>query len=198
MKLNKSTLWAFLLLVVTASLFRVWQGRPAGFVPHIAMAIFGGAIITDKKNMLGYFLPLLSIFFSDVLYEILWINGVSPIPGFYEGQVINYFLFLGLTFLGSLMKRINLKNVIGFSISGSVLFFIASNFAVWAGHGGLKRPMTFDGLMLCYGDAIAYYRDFGLIQGFVGNQILGDLFFGFLLFGCYYLIRKYTSAYQPG
>ena len=192
MKLNKSTLAAFILLIITASLYRIWDGRPEGFVPHIAMAIFGGAIVKDQKNYLGFILPLLLIFVSDVLYEVLWINELSAIPGFYEGQVINYILFAGLTLFGFLMKKINLKNVAGFSISGSVLFFIFSNFAVWATHSGLQRPMTFNGLMMCYGDAIAFYRDYGLIKGFVGNSVLGDLFFSFILFGGYYLVRKYV------
>ena len=192
MKINKSTLLVFILLIITASLYRIWDGRPEGFVPHIAMAIFGGAIVRDQKNYLGFMLPLLFIFLSDVLYEILWINKLSPIPGFYEGQVINYILFAGLTLFGFLMKKINFKNVAGFSISGSVLFFIISNFTVWAGHSPLNRPMTFDGLLMCYGDAIAFYRDYGLIKGFVGNSILGDLFFSFLLFGGYYLVKKYA------
>jgi uncharacterized protein DUF6580 len=192
MKFNKSTLAAFILLIITATLYRIWDGRPEGFVPHIAMAIFGGAIVRDQKNYLGFILPLLLIFVSDVLYEILWINKISPIPGFYEGQVVNYILFAGLTLFGFLMKKINLKNVTGFSISGSVLFFIISNFAVWADHSGLQRPLTFNGLLLCYGDAIAFYRDYGLIRGFVANSVLGDLFFSYILFGGYYLVKRYV------
>lgn len=196
MRFNKSTLATFILLIIAASLYRIWDGRPEGFVPHIAMAIFGGALVRDQKNYLGFFLPLLSIFVSDVLYEILWINRISPIPGFYEGQVINYILFAGLTMFGYLMKKINFKNVTGFSISGSVLFFLFSNFAVWAGHSGLQRPMNFNGLMLCYGDALAFYRDYGLINGFIANSVLGDLFFSYLLFGGYYLVKKYV--FKPG
>ena len=192
MKFNKTTLAAFILLLVMVSLYRIWDGRPEGFVPHIAMAIFGGAIVRDQKNYLGFILPLFLIFVSDVLYEILWVNKISPIPGFYEGQVVNYILFAGLTFFGFLMKKINLKSVTGFAISGSLLFFIVSNFAVWAAHSGLQRPMTFDGLMLCYADAIVFYRDYGLIKGFVGNAILGDLFFSYLLFGGYYLVKKFV------
>ncbi len=188
MKFTKSTLLSFLLLIVVASLYRVWEGRPFGFAPQIAMAIFGGAMIRDKK--LAFVLPLLSMLISDILYQVLYINGVTTIQGFYAGQWINYILFAGLTVFGFLMKKINLRNVLGFSIGGSLLYFIISNFAVWIGGGGLGRPLSFEGLLLCYGDALAFYRDYGLVNGFAGNFIFGDLFFSGILFGSYYLLNK--------
>jgi hypothetical protein len=190
MKWNKSTIWAFVILLVTASLYRAWDGRPFGFAPQMAMALFGGAVIRDKR--FAVLLPLLSLLISDTLYEVLYANGLSTIQGFYEGQWLTYLLFVGITFFGMLMKKISFKNVIGFTISGSLIFFLISNFGVWAANAGLQRPKTFDGLMLCYGDAIAFYRDYGLIKGFYGNQLLGDLFFSGLLFGSYVLIRSFV------
>ena len=186
MKLNKSTIWAFVLLLVTAALYRSWEGRPFGFAPQLAMALFGGAVIRDKR--FAVLLPLLSLLLSDALYEVLYINGLTTIEGYYEGQWLTYLLFVGITFFGMLMKKINVKNVIGFSISGSIIFFLLSNFGVWAAGAGLQRPQTFNGLMLCYGDAIAFYRD----NGFVANPLIGDLFFSSLLFGAYALIRMYV------
>src|SRR6218665_200885 len=189
MKLNKSTIWAFVILLLTAALYRSWDGRPFGFAPQMAMALFGGAVIKDKR--LAILLPILSLFLSDVLYQVLYMNGLSTLQGFYEGQWLNYLLFVGITFFGMLMKKIDLKNVVGFSISGSLIYFLLSNFGVWAGGGGFQRPKTFDGLMLCYGDALAFIRDYGLIKGFVGNQLIGDLFFCFLFFGVYSLEKNY-------
>jgi hypothetical protein len=188
MKSTKSLLLSFLLLVIVASLYRVWDGRPFGFAPQIAMAIFGGAVIRDRRMAL--LLPLLSMLISDVLYQVLYINGVTSIRGFYEGQWVNYLLFAGLTCFGFLMRKVNALNVLGFSIGGSVLFFLVSNFTVWIGGGGLGRPLTVEGLMLCYGDALAFYRDYGLISGFSGNFVFGDLFFSAILFGAWYLIGK--------
>ena len=194
MKLNKSTVVSFLLLVIAASMYRVWDGRPFGFAPQIAMAIFGGAVIKDKR--LAFVLPLLSMLLSDLLYQLLYINGLSTIKGFYfgSGQITNYVLFAGLTVFGFLMKKINWINVLGFSVSGSLLFFLASNFSVWLGGGGLGRPQTFEGLLLCYADAIAFHKQYGLIEGFAGNFVIGDLFFSIILFGSYYLINKYAVA----
>jgi hypothetical protein len=153
------------------------------------MAIFGGAIIKNKRW--AFILPLLSMFLSDVLYQVLYINGLSQIPGFYSGQWVNYLLFAALTVFGFGLRRFNVLNVLGFAISGSVLYFLASNFTVWLGGGGLQRPKTFDGLLLCYSDALAFYRDYGLINGFAGNFLLGDLFFCSLLFGTFYFVHRF-------
>lgn len=195
MKFSKSTLWAFVILILTASLYRVWGSRPFGFAPQVAMALFGGAVIKDKR--LAILLPMISLLISDALYQLLYAYDLSPIKGYYRGQWANYLLFIGLTLFGTLMKKINFKNVLGFTVSGSLIFFLLSNFGVWIGGGGFVRPKTFDGLLQCYGDALAFHRDYGLIQGFYGNQLIGDLFFSFVLFGAYYLVSK-VFVKEPG
>ncbi|MEO6894437.1 MAG: DUF6580 family putative transport protein, partial [Ginsengibacter sp.] len=95
MKNTKQIAASFILLIIIASLYRIMPGRPYGFAPMIAMAIFGGAVIKDKK--FAFLLPLLAMFVSDGLYQLLFINGVGNIPGFYDGQLTNYILFGGLT-----------------------------------------------------------------------------------------------------
>jgi hypothetical protein len=121
---------------------------------------------------------------------------LSPIKGYYRGQWANYLLFIGITLFGTLMRKINFKNVLGFTVSGSLIFFLLSNFGVWIGGGGFVRPKTFDGLLQCYGDALAFHRDYGLFPGFYGNQLIGDLFFSFVLFGAYYLINRFAVKKQ--
>jgi hypothetical protein len=189
MKLNRSVLLAFGLLILAASLYRAWPDRPYGFAPQMAMALFAGAVIKDKRWAI--LLPVLSMLISDVLYHFLYVSGFSVIKGFYGGQWINYLLIAGLTFFGFLMKKINAVRVTAFSLSGSILFFLASNFAVWIGGGGFGRPKTFDGMMMCYYDGLAFLRDFGVVKGFYGNLFIGDLFFCSLLFGSYYMINRF-------
>jgi hypothetical protein len=195
MKLNKSVVLAFVLLVLSASLYRIWD-RPAGFAPMLAMSIFGGAILKDKK--LAMILPLLSMLLSDTLYHILYINHLSSTPGFYQSQgffdsqFFNYSLFAGLTLFGFLMKKVNTLTVLGFSISGSILYFLTSNFFVWLGGGGFNRPKTFEGMLQCYNDALAFYRNYGLVNGFEGNFILGDIFFCAVLFATYELVNRFV------
>lgn len=188
MKLNKSLLLSFGLLVLVASLYRAWPGRPYGFAPQMAMALFGGAVIRDKKW--AFLLPLLSMLISDVLYQLLYVNGFTGIRGFYSGQWVNYLLIGGLTLFGFLLKKITAGRVFLFSVSGSVIFFLLSNFSVWVGGGGLGRPKTFSGLLQCYYDGLAFLRDYGLVKNFYGNVLLGDLFFCTLLFGSFYLMRR--------
>lgn len=193
MKLNKSLLLAFVLLLLSASLYRAWPGRPYGFAPQMAMALFAGAVIKDKRW--AFILPLLSMLISDVLYQLLYINGLTDIQGFYTGQWTNYLLIGGITAFGFLLKKINVVRVAAFSMTGSILFFLASNFTVWLGGGGLGHPKTFDGLMLCYYDGLAFLRDYGFVKGFYGNLFIGDLFFCAVLFGSYYLVSK--TVLQP-
>lgn len=188
MKLNRPTLIAFILLIIVASLYRVWDGRPYGFTPQIAIAIFAGSMVKDKR--LAFLFPLLSMFLSDLLYHALYLAGMSEIKGLYAGMFENYLLIAGLTCFGFLLRKPNLLRVTAFSISGSMLFFLSSNFLVWAGGGGLYRPKTFEGLLMCYGDGLAFYRDYGLISGFAGNLFIGDLFFAAILFGSFYLVSK--------
>ena len=188
MKLNKSLLLSFGLLILAASLYRAWPDRPYGFAPQMAMALFAGAVIKDKR--FAFLLPLISMLISDVFYQVLYMNGLTEIKGFYAGQWLNYALIAGITVFGFLLKKITTLRVAAFSMSGSVLFFLASNFAVWAGGGGFNRPKTFDGLMLCYADGLAFLRDYGLVKGSYANLFIGDLFFCTLLFGSFFLLQR--------
>ena len=140
MNRNRSILLSFLLLIICASLYRVWDGRPFGFAPQIAMAIFGGSMISDKRW--AFILPILSMFLSDLLYQALYLNGYTQIPGFYAGQLTNYLLFAGLTLFGFLLKKVNVPRIALFSITGSLLYFIVSNFFVWFEGAGFSRPKT--------------------------------------------------------
>jgi hypothetical protein len=195
---SKSLLLPFCLLILVSALYRVWDGRPFGFTPQIAMAIFGGAMISNKR--LAVILPLLSIVISDAVYELLYINGLSEIKGFYfgEGQLTNYILIVALTVFGFFMKRVNALSVLGFSLSGSFLFFLTSNFFVWAGGGGYARPKTGEGLLMCYNDGLLFYKEYGLFKGFIGNVFIGDLFFCSILFGGFYLIYRNLSQPKEG
>ena len=103
MKLNKSALLAFGLLILSASLYRAWPDRPYAFAPQMAMALFAGAVIRDKRWAI--IMPLLSMLVSDVIYQLLYLNGASTIKGFYAGQGLNYLLIAGITLFGFLMKR---------------------------------------------------------------------------------------------
>jgi len=183
MKIDKSTIVSFILLVLIASLYRVVPGRPMGFAPQIAMALFGGSVISDKK--ISFLLPLLSMFISDVLYQVLHNYGLTPLSGFYSGQLTNYILFALITVIGFWIKKQNVLSIIVGSLAGATFYFIASNFCVWAFGGldinNLPYPKSIAGILTCYSEAIPFY----------GNSIIATLLFSGILFGGYYVVNKY-------
>lgn len=180
MKQHKSVWIAFALLVVVASVYRVWDGRPFGFAPQIAMALFGGAVLKDKK--LAFILPLLSMFLSDALYEVLYVNGLSQIKGFYSGQVTNYLLFGCITFIGFWARNLHMGRIAVASLAAPVVYFLMSNFAVWASNSGYQRPKTVSGLMMAYADGVPFF----------GASVAATVIFSVLFFGSYYLLNKTT------
>jgi len=181
MKLDKSQTWSLVLLVLIAALYRIVPDRPFGFAPQWAIAIFAGAVIRDKK--LALLIPVLSMFFSDMFFQILYSSGLSSVQGFYEGQWQNYLLFGLLTFIGFAIRKINVVNIFLASLAAPTAYFILSNFILWAGWSGTRgygRPKTWDGLILCYNDALPFYR----------TSLFATLMFSVILFGTYYLLRK--------
>ena len=183
MKVNKSLFWTIVLMVVLASLYRALPGRPFGFAPQWAIAIFAGAIVTNRG--LALILPLFSMFVSDLIYHLLYINSLGSVPGFYEGQWVNYLLFAGVTLLSFFMKKISVRNIARFSFYGPTAFFLVSNFLVWAGNGGWGRPKTFNGLMMAYNDGLPFYA----------WSLVSTLLFSTVLFtSWYFLLRKEPVA----
>ena len=166
MKFNKSILFAFILLIIVASVCRV-----LGYAPQLAMAVFAGAIVKDKR--LAFVLPLVSMFFSDLLYEGLFAYGYTDYGGFYEGQLTNYLVIAGITLIGFWVKSLNWTRIAIGSLAAPLVFFFISNFFVWLGGGGLGRPLTFSGLLLCYNDAVPFFR----------ASVLNTIAFSAILFG---------------
>ena len=178
MKSNKSVWIAFGLLIIIASLYRVWSGRPFGFAPQIAMAIFSGTIVKDKK--LAFALPLLSMFMSDALYQLLYVNGITSIPGFYQGQVTNYILFAALTCFGFWVRTIHWQRIAAASLTAPTVYFLVSNFLVWTSGAGYQHPKTWGGLLMTLNDGIPFYR----------NSLLATVVFSAVLFGGYVLFNR--------
>lgn len=182
MKLNKSNLLILLLLIVVAALYRVWDGRPMGFAPQIAMALFAGSVAKDKR--FSFLFPILSLFVSDLLYQLLYAQGLSTIKGFYSGQWENYLLIASITVIGFFINKKKIGQIFIGSLAGAIYFFLVSNFMVWVG-GGLDRfnqpyPQTLSGLLYCYYEAIQFFK----------WSLISTLLFNGVFFGSYYLLGK--------
>lgn len=184
MKINRSLILSLVIMVLVSALYRIMSNRPMGFAPQIAIGLFSGALfVADKKW--AFALPLLSMFLSDLLYQVLYINGMTDIMGFYDGQWVNYLLFAGITSFGFLIRKNRVSNVLVAALAAPTTYFLVSNFLVWASDRGfgLNRPKTFQGLMLTYGDALPFY----------GNSLMATVVFSAVLFGTYYLAKNYLA-----
>ncbi len=182
MRSSKNILITLAILIIVAALYRVIPNRPMGFAPHLAMALFGGAVLQDKK--LAFALPIFSMFISDLLYHLLYISGLTTLSGFYDGQLTNYMLFAGMTLIGFLMKKISVLNIALFSVLIASAYFLLSNFFVWNAGAGWSRPHNFAGLMLTYEDGLPFFR----------NSIYATLMFSGVLFGAWKLFTSDRKA----
>jgi len=186
---RKTTILIFILLIISCALYRVWDNRPGGFAPQIAMALFAGSVIKDKR--FSFLVPLLSMLVSDVLYQVLYAQGLTTIQGFYGGaQWVNYFLFTAVTVIGFFINKNNVGHIIAGSLAGVVFFFIASNFFMWLG-GGLDinnqpYPKTFQGLLTCLAAGVPFLK----------TSLWATLVFNTIFFGSYYLYNRYIVKVQ--
>ena len=182
MKLNRSNLLILLILIVACALYRAWDSRPMGFAPQIAMALFAGSVIKDKR--FAFLFPILSLFISDALYQFLYVQGLTTIKGFYSGQWQNYLLIASITIIGFFINKNKIGQLFIGSLAGAVYYFVISNFMVWIG-GGLDinneaYERSFNGLMLCYTEALPFFK----------WSVLSTLIFNGVFFGFYYLLGK--------
>ena len=182
MKLNKSSLLVLFILILACALYRVWDSRPMGFAPQIAMALFAGSISKDKR--FAFLFPILSLFISDLLYQFLYSQGLSTIKGFYSGQWQNYLLIASITIIGFFINKNKIGQIFVGSLAGAVYFFLISNFMVWVGGGwdinNQPYPRSFSGLMLCYTEAMPFFK----------WSVLSTLLFNGIFFGSFYLLGK--------
>jgi hypothetical protein len=182
MKLNKTNLFILCLLIVASALYRVWDSRPMGFAPQIAMALFAGSVCRDRR--FAFLFPVLSMLVSDIIYQFLYLQGLTPIKGFYGGLWENYLLIASVTIIGFYINKNKLLHITTGSLAGAVYYFILSNFLVWVG-GGLdinNQPYvkSFEGLAACYIAALPFFK----------WSLLSTMLFGGVFFGSYYWAGK--------
>jgi len=83
-----------------------------------------------------------------------------------------------------LRRRKSVSAIAGCVLAGSVIFFLLTNFAWWAGYD--LYPHTLAGLMLSYEAAIPFFH----------WTLLGDIFFATVLFGGFALAERRYPALQ--
>jgi hypothetical protein len=163
--------------------------HPPNFAPITAMALFGASTLADRK--LGILTPLLALFVSDMCIEIAYRNGWWPYRGVYEGMWVIYLANVLIILIGLLLrKHRTIPAIAGATLAGSVVFFIVTNFGVWAFGGldlyGIPYPRTWDGLLTCYTAAIPFFK----------YTLFGDIVYCTALFGGFAIACRAWPALQ--
>lgn len=158
--------------------------HPPNFTPIAAIALFGGACMTDKR--LAFIIPLLAMIISDCIYI-----PYSDSTGFHNTLLYVYASFILITCIGIYIRN-NAKtgNIILASLVSSILFFLITNFAVWAA-SGFQFGMT--GLLTTYVAGIPFYNN-SIFGSFFLNTIMGDLFYCGILFGAFSFAKSKYPA----
>lgn len=160
---NKREFLEFLavsIFIIIGVIFRVLP-HPPNFAPIAAIALFGGVYLSRKTALL---LPLAALAISDI-----FIGSYDP-----KLMISVYSSFVVCVVLGFWLKK-NRKwyTILGGSVLGAVLFFLITNFAVWAFSPWYPKNIT--GFVQCYVMALPFFR----------NTLLGDLFYVSLFFGAF-------------
>lgn len=176
MKQNKTLVLIVVLIVVLAALSRViFYAKEFYFSPAIVMALFSGAVIKEKK--LAFIVPIFSMFLADVLFQV---SGIAP--GFWGwGQLFGYGILALITIFGFYLKKINVLNIVGFTIASTLIFFFLSNSSIWLlDSDGSFYAKTFTGYMNCLAAGIPFLK----------NNLVADLLYSAVFFGGYALLEK--------
>lgn len=151
-------------LILAGALSRLIP-HPGNFTAIGAIALFGGAYISDKR--FAFLVPILSMMISDLF-----------IPGGFSAVV--YSCLAATVGIGVLLsKKVIVRNVIMASLSSSLLFFLVTNLPFWYTNPDLYTE-DMSGLIASYTAALPFFT----------NAIAGDLFFSGVLFGSFYLLQK--------
>ena len=153
-------------------------GHPSNFAPIGALALFSGCYFASKFQK--FIVPILAVWIGDLFIDYIATGKFMLI---YDGFYWQYGCYILFVLMGmGLSKRVKPLNVLGSSLVASSLFFVITNFGVWAG-SLVIYPHTLAGLTACYTAAIPFF----------GSTLAGDLFYSAAMFGLFELAqRKYT------
>lgn len=144
--------------------------HPPNFAPIGGLALNSGI---HGKSLRALALPLIILLLSDIFI------------GFYDLKIMLpvYLSFFVISLIGRLFQeQISAKNLFLLSLAGSLIFFLVTNFAVWA-----FSPMyskTVFGLLESYWNAIPFLR----------NTIISDLFYSYFFLMTFSIAKTRMEA----
>ena len=193
-------LWLLVLLILAPAALRLID-HPWNMAPIAALALFAGAYFRDK--VWAFAVPLGAMCLSDLGLGLIRHN--TAFYTFHELTPLVYGCYALCVFLGmwvrsswnSIDRQIHAAGIDGpgrpsalrtvplgvATLGGSVLFYLITNFGVWALFNMYTK--TWVGLMQCYEAGIPFFR----------ATLLGDAFYVVVLFGGYALLKSHLT--QP-
>ena len=150
--------------------------HPPNFTPMAAIALFAGFIFIKRYMAVVAVIStmLLCDYFAFGSLSVSWFGSKSMF-------VVYLALLFPIVFKNFLQKKIGVLRIFGAALASSSVFFLATNFAVWAFSPMYEK--TFEGLVLCYTMAIPFFQ----------NTVAGDLIWSGVIFGAYFVLRNYSN-----
>lgn len=172
-----------IILVATAFRFlAVSVPSLSNFSPVGTIALFGGAYFT--KKYWAFVVPILALWLSNLVLNNVFYKQWYPTFSFgFEAAVFISFALVVLVGIVTL-KKVNLTNLLGANLLGTLVFFIVSNFFVWT--AGEIYPQTFDGLVSCYTMALPFLK----------NTLMSNLIFSAIMFGAFEYAQSTSKSLQ--
>lgn len=166
-------------LIFIAALSRVLP-HPPNFSPIEAVALFGGAYFAKRHWAL--LVPLIAMFASDLILGALK-GGIYWSYFASAGYLLVYACIALTTLLGfGLRGKVSGGRVLSYSMVGSVLFFVITNFGAWLSDPAY--PKTIAGLTAAYVAGVPFFQ----------WTVLGTLFYAAIMFGAFEMLRNRVPA----
>lgn len=151
------------LLVFAGVMFRLVP-HPVNMVPIAAVALYAGARLPRRWALT---VPLAIWIVSDLALD--YAHGY---PFYSASRLTTYTFFTAMAAWASFVRKdAGIPTRVGMSVAASTLFFLVSNFAVWAEGSGFSFAMTFAGLMSTYTVALPFFAN-SLVADLAGTAVL--------------------------
>jgi hypothetical protein len=168
------------LLIVFALLTRL--------IPHpdwLNFTAVGGALLYfgARRSWREMLAPLAAFMATDYILTVFSYHYAFA----WQSYITTWAWYLGVMALGQILlhSKTTFVRVAAGVVLGPTMFWIVSNYAVWAVSGGMY-PHTLAGLQTCYIAALPFYR----------NDLISTTIVAGLAFGIPVLVRHFSPAAQ--
>jgi hypothetical protein len=145
-----------------------------------AISLFGAAHFS--KKWVAVAITILTAWATDLFVNnVLYAKFFPTFTWFYDGfywQYGSYVLIAVAAFF--IFNKVTVQTVLAGALASTAIFFLISNFGVWASSTTVLYPKTITGLLDCYIAALP----------FVKGTLLSDLIYSVVLFGGFALVQN--------